>query len=95
MQTYTTTPVIGQWVSQTLQAYDLSQTGTQVMPGLILYQYYKWQAVVLPPINPVRDLCDEVMLAELYTEFAQEDRELANTGLADYAHSLAVEDGVE
>lgn len=94
MQTYTTTPVIGQLVSQTLQAYDLSQTATQVMPGLILYKY-KWQEVVLPPINPVRDLCDEVMLAQLYVEFAQEDRELANAGLADYAHSLAVEDRVE
>jgi hypothetical protein len=35
------------------------------------------------------------MLAQLYAEFAQEDRELANAGLADYAHSLAVEDGVE
>ena len=94
MQTYTTTPVIGQWMSQTLQVYDLSQTATPVLPGLILYQY-KWQEVVLPPINPARDLLDEVMLAQLYTEFAQEDRELANTGLADYAHSLAVEDGVE
>jgi hypothetical protein len=94
MQTYTTAPVIGQWVSQTLQAYDLSQTATPVLPGLILYQY-KWQEVVLPPINPARDLLDEVMLAQLYAEFAQEDRELANAGLADYAHSLAVEDGVE
>jgi hypothetical protein len=94
MQTYTTTPVIGQWVSHTLQAYDLSQTATPVLPGLILYQY-KWQEVVLPPINPARDLLDEVMLAQLYAEFAQEDRELANAGLADYAHSLAVEDGVE
>lgn len=94
MQTYTTTPVIGQWMSQTLQVYDLSQTATPVLPGLILYQY-KWQEVVLPPINPARDLLDEVMLAQLYAEFAQEDRELANAGLADYAHSLAVEDGVE
>ena len=94
MQTYTTTPVIGQWVSQTLQVYDLSQTATPVLPSLILYQY-KWQEVVLPPINPARDLLDEVMLAQLYAEFAQEDRELANAGLAEYAHSLAVEDGVE
>jgi hypothetical protein len=94
MQTYTTTPVIGQWMSQTLQVYDLSQTATPVLPGLILYQY-KWQEVVLPPINPARDLLDEVMLAQLYAEFAQEDRELANAGLADYAHSLAVEDGLE
>lgn len=94
MQTYATTRVIGQWVSQTLQAYGLSQTAPQVMPGMILYKY-KLQEVVLPPINPVRDLCDEVMLVQIYAEFAQEDRELSNAGLADYAHSLAVEDGVE
>jgi hypothetical protein len=94
MQTYTNTHVIEQWVPQTLQAYGLSQTATQVMPGPILYKY-KLQEVILPPINPTRDLLDEVMLAQLYAEFAQEDRELANTGLADYAHSLAVEDGVE
>jgi hypothetical protein len=94
MQTYTTTPMIGQWVPQALQAGDLSQTATQVMPSLILYKY-NWEEVVLPPISPVRDLCDEVMLAQLYAEFAREDRELANAGLADYAHSLAVEDGVE
>jgi hypothetical protein len=99
MQTNATTPepglpLIGQWVPQTLQAYDLSLTTTQVVRSLILYEY-KLEEMVLPPINPVRDLCDEVMLAQLYAEFAHEDRELANTGLADYAHSLAVEDGVE
>ena len=94
MQTYTTTPMIGQLVSQ-IQAYDLSPTATPpVLPGLILYQY-DWQEVVLPTINPVRDLCDEVMLAQLYAEFAREDRELANAGLANYAHSLAVDDGLE
>lgn len=94
MQTYTTTPMIGPWVSQPLHAYELSEMATQVMPGLILYEY-KLQEVAMPPINPVRDLCDEVILVQLYAEFAQEDRELANTGLAAYAHSLAVEDGVE
>jgi hypothetical protein len=94
MQPYTTTPVIGQWVSQTLDSYGLSQTAKPVLPGLILYKY-ELHEVVLPSINPARDLLDEVMLAQLYAEFAQEDRELANTGLADYAHSLAVEDGVE
>lgn len=94
MQTNTTTPMIGQLVSRTLPAYGSSQTAPQVMPGPILYEY-TWREVVIPPINPAHDLCDEVMLAQLYAEFAQEDRELANTGLAAYAHSLAVEDGVE
>jgi len=84
----------GQWVSQTLQVCDLSLTAPQVMPGLILYEY-KWEEVVVPPFEPECDLCDEVMLAQLYAEFAQEDRKLANAGLSDYAHSLAVEDGVE
>jgi hypothetical protein len=94
MQTYTNTHVIEQWVPQILQAYGLSQTATPVMPGPILYEC-TWREVVIPPINSARDLCDEVMLAQLYAEFAQEDRELANAGLADYAHSLAVDDGLE
>lgn len=35
---------------------------------------------------------DEVKLAALYAEFAEEDRELAEEGMADYAAQLARED---
>ena len=35
---------------------------------------------------------DEVQLETLYAEFADEDRELAEAGIADYATALADED---
>lgn len=35
---------------------------------------------------------DESKLAELYGEFAEEDRELAEEGMADYAAALTKED---
>ena len=36
---------------------------------------------------------DESRLAALYAEFAEEDRNLAEEGLADYAEGLVKEDG--
>lgn len=35
---------------------------------------------------------DESKLAELYAEFAEEDRELAEEGMADYSAALTEED---
>jgi len=35
---------------------------------------------------------DEAKMAALYAEFAEEDRELAEAGMADYAAALARED---
>ncbi len=35
---------------------------------------------------------DEARLASLYSEFEQEDRELAESGMKDYAQALAQED---
>ena len=35
---------------------------------------------------------EEAQLATLYAEFAEEDRELAEEGIADYAHGLLTED---
>lgn len=40
---------------------------------------------------PVRS-ADETSLAALYAEFANEDRELAEEGMADYEQTLAAED---
>jgi hypothetical protein len=39
-----------------------------------------------------RTSLDEARLASLYSEFEQEDHELAETGMADYAHELSKED---
>ena len=40
-----------------------------------------------------RTALDETRLASLYSEFEQEDRELAEAGMNDYAPSLSQEDG--
>jgi len=42
-------------------------------------------------ISPMPEL-DETQLAALYTEFADEDRNLAEEGIADYAKELMKED---
>lgn len=39
-----------------------------------------------------RGSLDEAHLVSLYNEFEQEDRELAESGVADYAQALAQED---
>ena len=39
-----------------------------------------------------RPVWDEEKMAALYAEFAQEDRELAEAGMEDYARGLARED---
>lgn len=39
-----------------------------------------------------RTSLDEARLAALYGEFEQEDRELAEAGMNDYAHALSQED---
>ena len=38
------------------------------------------------------EIADESQLAVLYAEFAEEDRELAEEGMADYAEGLRAED---
>jgi hypothetical protein len=38
-------------------------------------------------------ISDEQRLAKLYAEFASEDQDLADEGLADYSDSLLTEDG--
>jgi len=39
-----------------------------------------------------RPSLDETQIAALYAEFAEEDRELAEEGMSDYAEGLAKED---
>lgn len=42
--------------------------------------------------RPKPPVLDDAQLAALYAEFADEDRELAEEGMEDYAHALAAED---
>jgi hypothetical protein len=46
----------------------------------------------MPSYIGTPNLVDEQTLVQLYAEFAEEDRALANVGLADYARLLADED---
>lgn len=49
--------------------------------------FIKYQSKVKPiPVS------DEDQMAELYAEFAEEDRELAEEGISDYTGALAKED---
>lgn len=48
--------------------------------------FLKYRSQSNPPI------VDESQLAALYAEFAHEDRDLAEEGIADYAEGLAKED---
>ena len=49
--------------------------------------FIKYQFKVRPAL-----VSDETQLAALYAEFAEEDRELAEEGLSDYAGTLMKED---
>ena len=91
MQAYTTTFTAGQWVSQTLRSVGLSQTVVPSYPSLVLFRFV-WQESppLVAPAEP--NIVDEKMLAQLYAEFADEDRALANAGLADYTRMLSSED---
>ena len=49
--------------------------------------FIKYQSKIKPTST-----MDEAQLAALYAEFAEEDRELAEEGISDYASTLAKED---
>ena len=51
----------------------------------------KLRELLLPEI-PTRSAAEESHLANLFAEFADEDRELADEGLDEYAKVLAAED---
>lgn len=89
MYTASSTERIGQWAPEAIYM-SLPYTGQVVLP----YTVYKlvWEErpiveFVSPPMS-----AEELALVELYAEFAEEDRELAEMGLADYAHLLREEE---
>jgi hypothetical protein len=95
MQVYTATPMIGQWVPQTSESYDVAQSMTQPFPGIIILFRYVRQEMPLFVVASESKVVDEKSLTQLYAEFAEEDRALANAGMADYARLLAAEDNAE
>ncbi len=91
MQSYTTTFTFGQWVPQTLGDTGLSQTAEPVSQNLVLFKFVLQEAPLFMP-SPEPTMVNEQMLAQMYAEFADEDRALANMGISDYARLLADED---
>ena len=89
MYTASSTQRVGQWIPEVTYT-PLSYTGEVMLP----YTVYKlvWEEspiveFVSPPMS-----AEELALAELYAEFAEEDLELAEMGLADYARLLREEE---
>ena len=61
------------------------------IPEQRLYEIVK-QVVSEVLDDRLEKLKDEIRLAALYAEFADEDRKLAEEGLSDYSHGLTKED---
>ena len=64
---------------------DLSDTQVEEVARYLQFLRFKARSGAVPAI-------DERTLAKLYAESADEDRELAEAGMADYQNALADED---
>jgi hypothetical protein len=69
----------------TQQLDTLSETGLEQVAKYIAFLKYQER------FQQILQL-DESQLASLYAEFAEEDRDLAEAGMSDYAAGLAQED---
>ena len=64
---------------------DLSQAELEQVAQYLTFIKYQSRINATPKL-------DEARLAALYAEFAEEDRELAEEGMSDYANILVKED---
>ena len=89
MYTASSNQRIGQWTPEVIYT-PLSCTGD----ADLLYMIYKlvWEERPIEEFAPHPMSIEEQTLAELYAEFAEEDRELAEMGLIDYARLLQEEE---
>lgn len=91
MPTFTTTQGIGQFISRPVGTVSSSQTATLSYAPPIIFelvlQEYPFSVGEREP-NQI----DEQSLSQLYAEFAEEDRNLANAGLRQYVRGLEDED---
>jgi hypothetical protein len=91
MYTASSAQRVGQWAPE-VSYMPLPYTGEVTLP----YTVYKlvWEErPMVEPLSPAPST-EELVLAELYAEFAEEDRELAEMGLADYARLLREEEAI-
>jgi hypothetical protein len=71
---------------QVVQELDsLSETELKQVAEYVAFLRFRTRLKSIPTL-------DEAQLADLYAEFADEDRELAEEGMSDYARSLMKED---
>lgn len=71
---------------QVIQALDnLSETELVQVAEFMAFLRFRARFKTMPRL-------EEAQLATLYAEFAEEDRELAEAGIAEYAHGLLKED---
>lgn len=79
----------GQWTPEVTYS-PLPYTGEEELP----YTVYKlvWKESPLEEFISPPMPTEELALAQLYAEFGEEDRELAEMGLADYARLLREEE---
>jgi len=64
---------------------SLSETELAQVAEFMAFLKFRAQFQTMPQL-------EEAQLATLYTEFAEEDRKLAEEGIAEYAHGLYKED---
>lgn len=89
MYTASSTQRVGRWTPE-ISYMPLPYTGGVTLP----YTVYKlvWEERPMVEFVSPALSAEELALAELYAEFAEEDRELAEMGLADYARLLRQEE---
>jgi hypothetical protein len=76
---------VREYVSQTLQSLDEAELAE--VADYLAYLRFRARSHSVPAI-------DTGQMAALYAEAAEEDRELAEAGMADYAEGLAKEDSL-
>lgn len=90
MYTASSKQKLGQWMPQTIFS-PLPYTSESPLP----YTVYTlvWEESPMLPLTEEVLSVEEVQLAELYAEFAEEDQQLAAIGMAHYAQVLHEEEG--
>ena len=74
---------IREYVIQTVE--NLSDTDLESVAEYLAFLRFRSRVLPLPSLDPAQ-------IAALYAEFGEEDRQLAEEGMADYAVGLDAED---
>ena len=89
MYTASSSQRIGQWAPQIV--YTSLPYTSEAAPSYMVYKL-AWEEHPIEEFVLPSKFAAELALAELYAEFAEEDRELAEMGLANYSRLLCEEE---